>query len=128
MNMKNSIFLLLGVTIIAAFAACKKDPKNVVLSTDKTTITKGQKVALTLTWDGNVKSYVMFRKEPNSSYVSIGPTAANGAEKWFDNLTLDSAGVYSFYFVVYACKAARAETEDCKEQTKSNEVNITVTP
>ena len=69
---------MLMLAIIFAFTACKKDPKDVVLTADKTTVTKGTVVDFTCTDDGTAEWFNYHIKNPNESAFSDGESGGVG--------------------------------------------------
>ena len=125
--MKHLINALLIMTIILAFAACKKDPKDAVLTADKTSVTKGGTIGFSCQWDGSGEWFNWHIKKPKESTFS--DSEMGGVSNTY-SITADSVGVYTVYVIVYACKnkGDYNKLKECNGQTKSNEVSITVTP
>lgn len=120
--MKNYLIVLSLVMI--AFSACKKDPKNVVLTADKTSVVKGGSVTFSCKDDGKKDWFEYYRKKPNETEgIDLGGTAGNSLDAYFD-----STGTYIIYAIAYDNLTNANEFKDYKYQTKSNEISITVTP
>ncbi len=136
MKMKTISICVIAVILFLGIG-CKKDPKGVVLSSDQTTVTKGQKVLLILKWDSKAKWIEINKKVPNSTTFTLDTGTSvqlmqraaiihKTGSSYGHQLRLDSVGVYTFNSTVYACSSSRKN--NCKGQTKSNEISITVTP
>ena len=125
--MKNLRQLVFTLVIILAFTSCKKDPKDVVLTADKTSVTKGSTITFTCKDNGTAKWFNYSIKKPNESAFSDSDLGAVTGEY---ALRVDSTGVYTVYVEAYACKneGNYSKLKECKGQTKSNEISITVTP
>lgn len=123
MNLQFYPILLLAITVVEI--GCKKDPKNVILSADKTIVEKGQFVMLTTNWDRKAKWINFHIKKPNESNFSDNE---NGNVTGSGNFKLDSLGDYTFYAVAYVCSNNDDydKLKKCKGQTKSNEINVAV--
>ncbi|HET6244639.1 MAG: hypothetical protein H0V01_09055 [Bacteroidetes bacterium] len=128
-----TINFILAVATVISFLGCAKDPKSVSLISDKTTVNKGETATLTLKWEGGAKWTDLYIKAPGSQEYKQGPgTNASyyeGTLDWPLNNYFDSTGVYGFYCIIYDCQSKPSKGEkykECKGQTKSNEVLITV--